>query len=471
MNFLPLLIAMSGSMRHPDGRANLTGRSVVLARSAFDDVQLRNALDDTSYMYEELSKEDFGDIALSVKRHEDTPLLPYSGGPAQQLSFPELPGHFDLSGNLKYFVPQSPEKVKPRFLLYSNKATSQDKLLFETGLDPAGFAQLASLLQPGSKLYFIVHGFLSSAKTPWMLDMKDEILDQEADVSVVLVDWSKGCSSILGYSTAAANTRTVARSLAFLVKTLSDAGVISPKDVHYIGHSLGAQTGGFFGRDVRELTGQLVSRITGLDPAGPLFESRGVHLRAEHAEFVDVLHTSVGRSWTDVVQGRLGMLASCGHVDFYPNGGKQQPGCWRFSSCSHSKATKYYADSIRSCEFPTRSCDSYEAFKSGACEPRCQDGERCGRMGHPASMPLQGNHFTETTKTRCLEAVHSRRMETPTPQRGAEPRSINVDDMLLSSLGRSVTIMLEDATPEERQELLDALKEQRSPLGTLNLRD
>lgn len=472
MNLLPLLIAMSGSVRHPDERANVTGRSVVLtARSGFDDVQLRNALDDTTYMYEEMSKEDFGDIALSVKRFEDTPFLAYSGPAAQHLSFPELPGHFDLSGNLKYFVPQSPAKVKPRFLLYSNKATSSDKLLFETGLDRAGFAQLASLVEPGRKLYFVVHGFLSSAKTAWMIDMKDEILNQEADASVVLVDWSKGCSSILGYSTAAANTRTVARSLAYLVKTLSESGVVSPKDVHYIGHSLGAQTGGFFGQDVKTLMGQVVGRITGLDPAGPLFESRGIHLRAEHAEFVDVLHTSIGTSWTDVVQGRLGMLASCGHVDFYPNGGKQQPGCWRFSSCSHSKATKYYADSIRSCEFPTRSCDSYEAFKSGACKPRCQDGERCGRMGHPASMPLQGMHFTETTKKRCLEAPHARRLDIPTPQREASPRAINLDDMLLSSLGRSVTILLEDATPEERQELLDALKEQRSPLGNLDVRD
>lgn len=73
----------------------------------------------------------------------------------------------------------------------------------------------------------------------------------------------------------------------------------------------------------------------GLDPAGPQFESRGVHLRKDDAVFVDVLHTSTGSGWTDIVAGHLGMASSCGHVDFYPNGGRQQPGCWHFT-CAYA---------------------------------------------------------------------------------------------------------------------------------------
>ncbi|XP_037558040.2 phospholipase A1-like [Dermacentor silvarum] len=344
--------------------------------------------------------------------------------------------------------------VKPRFLLHSNKASDPNKLLFETGLDWRGFDMMASLVDAGQKLYVIVHGFLSSAKTEWMQDMKDEILDKE-NASVVLVDWSKGCGSVLGYSTAAANTRIVARSLALLVKTLADAGSVGPERIHYIGHSLGAQTGGFFGKDVKQLTGRLVGRITGLDPAGPLFESRGIHLTKDDAAFVDVLHTSIGSGWTDVVQGRLGMRASCGHVDFYPNGGKEQPGCWRFSSCSHSKATEFYAESVRKCDFPTRSCENYKDFVAGKCAPSCEDGRTCGHMGHPAGMPLAGDHYTKTTKHQCppRDIFNNRRVQVVS-------RRMDPDAMLVNSLGRSARILLEEATPEERRELLDALREE-----------
>ncbi|KAH8035669.1 hypothetical protein HPB51_007913 [Rhipicephalus microplus] len=392
---LPAIVYIAG-MRTPkeDDDFELTGRSGVPMAAVPRSYELRSnvVLDDSAYMYDELSKEDFGDIALSVKRTQEAPYYSHSEA-TNSLSFPDLPGHFDISGNLKYFVPQGPHKVSPRF--------------------------------------------------------------PEENASVVLVDWSKGCGSVLGYSTAAANTRTVARTLALLVKTLVDAGAVALERVHYIGHSLGAQTGGFFGKDVKQLTGRLVGRITGLDPAGPLFESYGVHLTADDADFVDVLHTSVGTGWTDVVQGRLGMFKSCGHVDFYPNGGKQQPGCWKFSPCSHSKATEYYADSVRLCNFPTRSCKSYDDFLAGTCASSCADGRTCGHMGHPASLPLTGNHFTKTSKEQC--AFKPRRIQARTQ---VLMRSMDPDEMLINSLGRSAKILLEEAEPRERRELLDALREE-----------
>lgn len=46
---------------------------------------------------------------------------------------------------------------------------------------------------------------------------------------------------------------------------------LSPKDVHIIGHSLGAHVAGFAGTKVFEDTGERLERITGLDPAGPYF--------------------------------------------------------------------------------------------------------------------------------------------------------------------------------------------------------
>jgi pancreatic triacylglycerol lipase len=38
---------------------------------------------------------------------------------------------------------------------------------------------------------------------------------------------------------------------------------------------------------------------------------------------VDVIHTDAG----PFISGGLGILQPVGHVDFYPNGGIEQPGC------------------------------------------------------------------------------------------------------------------------------------------------
>lgn len=64
--------------------------------------------------------------------------------------------------------------------------------------------------------------------------------------------------------------------------------------------------------------------MTGLDPAGPLFEftEPPVRIDKSDATFVDILHTNGG-----IDNGFLGMNRAVGHADFYPNGGRQQPGC------------------------------------------------------------------------------------------------------------------------------------------------
>lgn len=88
-----------------------------------------------------------------------------------------------------------------------------------------------------------------------------------------------------------------------------------------IGHSLGGQISGFVGKTVQNLTGLNISRITGLDPAGPLFfptDPEG-RLTSSDADIVVALHTD---------GFAFGYYYEIGGVDFYANSGTSpQPGC------------------------------------------------------------------------------------------------------------------------------------------------
>ena len=77
----------------------------------------------------------------------------------------------------------------------------------------------------------------------------------------------------------------------------------------------------------------------------------------------------------------FGLMQPLGHVDFYPNGGKRQPGCYRnpidlilniiqkntkwTAACDHFRAVSLFTDSIMfdsACRFKSYKCDSYSNF-------------------------------------------------------------------------------------------------------------
>ena len=92
--------------------------------------------------------------------------------------------------------------------------------------------------------------------------MKDALLDRE-DCNVILVDWSKGAG--YPYGQAAGNTRLVGAQIAVLIRFLifSSNGSSPLADRFYIvGFSLGAQTAGYAGSNMRA-HGMLLGRITG----------------------------------------------------------------------------------------------------------------------------------------------------------------------------------------------------------------
>ncbi|XP_042903594.1 pancreatic triacylglycerol lipase isoform X2 [Parasteatoda tepidariorum] len=249
----------------------------------------------------------------------------------------------------------------------------------------------------------IVHGFLDSIHvTDWMQKMKTKFL-VTGDYNVIIVDWS--CGNEFPYSQAIQNSKITADQLTKLVKFIQDETDAKPDDFHLIGHSMGGHIAALVGHAVPHL-----GRISALDPAGPRFYSAPLEERLDpgDAKFVDAIHTDSG---SGLFEG-LGMRAQVGHVDFYPNGGKDQPGChsspfdilprigWQraaryYTTCDHLRAVEYYTDSIRSPIQPRRSgsvcqhiavaCRDWETYSQGRCADCSHDGD-CALMGYNSDL-------------------------------------------------------------------------------------
>ena len=73
----------------------------------------------------------------------------------------------------------------------------------------------------------------------------------------------------------------------------------------------------------------------GLDPAMPWFDlvSEEHRIQSTDADFVDIIHTNSG----NLIVGDLSFPDPLGQVDFYPNGGSHQNGCF------YLKGTKRYS--------------------------------------------------------------------------------------------------------------------------------
>lgn len=139
--------------------------------------------------------------------------------------------------------------------------------------------------------------------------------------NIIVVDWSPLSHSL--YIEARLYTNTVALQFAKFCIFLNLYAYLDISTTHIIGHSLGAQIAAYTSFLLKKELGETIGRITGLDPAAPLFEYPDVEtleqrLDPDDAYFVDVIHTNANH---------LGIISPAGHVDFYPNGGEVQPDC------------------------------------------------------------------------------------------------------------------------------------------------
>ena len=178
----------------------------------------------------------------------------------------------------------------------------------------------------------MVHGFLKSlASSKWMHELADKLMSPEKlslptkRRAVLLVGWGHGSGALpfrdpLYYYQAAANTRYMGVSVAKVLSSIMDKlAIVSnhlnyPLAFHCIGHSLGAHICGFTGQTLKSTSHIVLRRISGLDPAGPMFAidvpypfnwlniAPEARLNSDDAEFVDVIHTDGRARYTLLFQ-------------------------------------------------------------------------------------------------------------------------------------------------------------------------
>ncbi|ODN04286.1 Inactive pancreatic lipase-related protein 1 [Orchesella cincta] len=335
----------------------------------------------------------------------------------------------------------------PGYRLISRDPRDIKYFLFHRRLDPDAFIELhlgdtsffnSSTFRRDRPVKFLIHGFNNNGTgTRFPIDTKNAYLEN-SEHNVIVVDWGKLSTPAVPrrsqadvfYPVVVDNVPMVGENIAKFILFLLDNGMISSlSQVHIIGFSLGAHVSGYAGAYIRQKRQATVSRITGLDPAGPMFSRVPDDGRLDRtdAEFVgrqsglsltilDPLECpfSMRRVMNVIHSSRLGLYDDIGHVDFYPNGGRYQFNCIKLSdydnpfqtfrsfarslsnavgSCGHARAPEYFTYSIRQGPEKVLACKclSWRDYLT-ACKSTCSDKTTFGEYCPPTA---RGKYFLE----------------------------------------------------------------------------
>lgn len=244
-----------------------------------------------------------------------------------------------------------------KFFIYTKRNPLNPQEIFVNG---SGSNLRSTFFDPTNPTKIIIHGYNSDMQLSALVDIRNEYLKREEGYNLIALDWQR-LSNGPCYPVAVHNVPHVGSCLAQLINRLRDTGA---GNIHVIGFSLGAHVPAF---SANQLKPYKLNRITGLDPAMPLFITVGndEKLDKSDAEFVDVFHTNA------FIQGKVEAI---GHIDFYMNGGINQPGCWEKRNpfgCNHHRAALYFAESINSeVGFWGWPCRGFLTYLLGLCPPR-----------------------------------------------------------------------------------------------------
>ncbi|XP_061706130.1 lipoprotein lipase-like [Cydia pomonella] len=232
---------------------------------------------------------------------------------------------------------RSRQKKEIEYRLYTRELS--DYIILDQSAEPPKGTDIRKLLS-NKPVKLVTHGWKSSAENSVVMGIKESYLKNK-DVAVIGIDWSDTANDYL-YPLVAEYTRDVGAYVGQFLDAFCYLYNVSGERLHLIGHSLGAHVMGI----AASKTKVTIGRITGLDPARPLFEfpkkPNALSLDTSDAEFVDVIHSC---------SGVLGVQNPIGNVDYYPNRGTPpQPGCesifFLLEACSHARSHIYFAESI-----------------------------------------------------------------------------------------------------------------------------
>lgn len=259
-----------------------------------------------------------------------------------------------------------------------------------------------------AKTILIIHGWtIGGMFERWLYNLVGAVRERELEANVIVVDWLALAHQL--YPDAVNHTRRVGHNIADLLNWLQDEQQLSLQQVHLIGYSLGAHVAGYAGEFVRGTIG----RITGLDPAGPMFEGAEPHKRLspDDAEFVDVLHTYT----REALGVSIGIQEPIGDIDIYPNGGDVQPGCslgdvlstaaagnfMDVMKCEHERAVHLFVDSLMNRDHASFAyqCTGPDRFNKGICLS-CRK-NRCNNIGYNARKMRKRRNSKMYLKTRA----------------------------------------------------------------------
>lgn len=217
----------------------------------------------------------------------------------------------------------------------------------------------ASNFDPSIPTRFLIHGSYEDGVVSRTTQLPLKAYMKKGNFNVIAVDWGKG-AKVISAVTAETYTQDVGKVVNKFINFLMANGA-RMDDMLVAGHSAGAAAAQYTGHHSK---GALPVVIL-LDP--PSYYNYNLN----DAKYIEAIHSAGNMKTTPT-----------GHADFYPNGGKEQPGCpsYLISTCAHFRAVEFWAESIETpIGFWSRKCSSYASVTSSGCtesgQPRLLGGE------------------------------------------------------------------------------------------------
>ncbi|XP_053622889.1 uncharacterized protein LOC128682283 isoform X2 [Plodia interpunctella] len=282
----------------------------------------------------------------SVTRRTDVDNSQYVKGESRYIWFPDgnrMPSLVDLQAP----IPAANGTASPNVYLLFTRSNPVNPQVIE--IENASTASNSNY-DAKKPLVVIVHGWMSDRHSEINVLVRDAFLEAH-DVNVIILDWTKKAGKL--YTIAMSAVPRVGRSLAEFLTWLIETSGGDWNKVHLVGFSLGAHVVGKAGK----ITGGKPARVTVLDPAGPLWDGKEARDTISVAgQYVEAIHTN---------GDALGLYQKVAHADFYPNGGKIQPGC----DCidSHCRAYELFAATVRKNHLVGYSCDDMKQALEVQC--------------------------------------------------------------------------------------------------------